>query len=255
MVRKYGLLTPFNSFNSINSFKSCIFAPQFINYKYGIYRISQEIPPDDLRHRRRSGSPDDDAEERGEERKTRPRLPLLRSEGCRQDHLCTYLRQGHQLPEPDGRRRGLQRVRVVPVVQRAAFTQHLRARRRLEQLRGAYQDADGADTHPAAARTLQGVHHRRGAHALNSSFQRFPQDTRRAARTRHLHPRHNGEAQDPAHHPQPMPDLRLRTDDHPQHCRSSEACSREGRHHLRGRSAGGHWREGRRWYARCPLHL
>ena len=52
-----------------------------------------------------------------------------------------------------------------------------------------------------------------------------------------------------------MPDLRLRADDRAQHHRPPQDGGREGRHPIRGAGACRHCREGRRRYARCPLHL
>lgn len=49
-----------------------------------------------------------------------PRLPVLRSARRRQNDLRAHFRQGDQLPRSGRRRRGLQRVRVVPGVQRGA---------------------------------------------------------------------------------------------------------------------------------------
>lgn len=64
------------------------------------------------------------------------------------------------------------RVRELPRFQRAAFVQHLRAGRSQQQLRGADKVAHGADTHHAAGGQVQGVYHRRGAHAVNGCIQR-----------------------------------------------------------------------------------
>ncbi len=81
--------------------------------------------------------------------------------------------------------------------------------RRVEQLRGGHPHAHRTSAHHPAGGPLLGVHHRRGPHALGRGLQRLPQDARRAARTRDLHPRHHRKTQDHPHDPLALPDLRL----------------------------------------------
>ena len=149
----------------------------------------------------------------------------------------------------------MQRVRELPVIQRAAFAQHFRTRRCKQQLGGTYQEDYGADTHPAAARTLQGVYHRRGAHALNRCIQCFPQNTWGTAFLCHFHSRHHRKAEDTAHDSLTMPDIRFRAHDCGQHHCPPEECCRQRRNKIWGRGIGGDSREGRRRNARCPFHL
>ena len=67
----------------------------------------------------------------------------------------------------------MQRVRIVPLVQRGTFAQHPRAGRRVEQLRGGHPHADRTGAHHPAGGPLLGVHHRRGPHALDRAFNAF----------------------------------------------------------------------------------
>jgi len=59
--------------------------------------------------------------------------------------------KGDQLPA-SRRGRGMQRLRVVPLVQRESFAQHPRTGRRVEQLGGRHPQPDRTGTHPAAGR-------------------------------------------------------------------------------------------------------
>ena len=55
---------------------------------------------------------------------------------------------------------------------------------------------------------LQGLHHRRGPHALGEGVQRLPEDAGGAAAAREVHLRHHRDPQGPGHDPVPLPALR-----------------------------------------------
>ena len=57
---------------------------------------------------------------------------------------------------------------------------------------------------------IQGLHHRRGSHALREGVQRLPEDAGRASAAREIHLRHHRDPQGPCHHPVALPALRLR---------------------------------------------
>ncbi len=56
---------------------------------------------------------------------------------------------------------------------------------------------------------VQGLHHRRGAHALQQRLQCAAEDHRGAAAVRGVHLRHHGGAQGPRHHPIALPAVQL----------------------------------------------
>ena len=58
-------------------------------------------------------------------------------------------------------------------------------------------------------RPVQGLHHRRGAHALQQRLQRAAEDHRGAAPVRRVHLRHHRGAQGPRHHPLALPAVQL----------------------------------------------
>ena len=149
----------------------------------------------------------------------------------------------------------MRQVRKLHGIQRRAVAEHPRTRRGIQQLRRRHQDAHRTGTDSTTGRTLQGIHHRRGAHALRSGIQRLSEDSRRTACTCHLHSRHHRETQNPTHHPFKMPDLRLQPHGGGGHRRTSETRGRARRLCLRGRGTQRHCSESGRRYARCTQHL
>ena len=146
-------------------------------------------------------------------------------------------------------------MRIVPLVQRGPLAQHPRTRRRIEQLRGGHPHADRTGAHHPAGGTLLGVHHRRGPYALGRGLQRLPQDPRRAARTRHLHPGDHREAQDHPHDPLAVPDLRFQPHPRRRFGRISPLHRLAGGRHGRRRVAEPHRPEGRRRHARRAVDV
>ena len=222
---------------------------------YGeFYRFCAKIPSLDIRNGRRTETYNLDAQKRDRARTAGARLPVLRTARRGQDHLRPHLRQGDKLPAPR-RRRGLQRVRVVPQLRRQPLAEHTRARCRLEQLGRRHPQPHRAGAGHAAAGALLGVHHRRGAHALDTGVQRLSQNARRAAGTRRIHSGHHREAQDHPHDPLAMPDIRLQP--HTRRGRRGVSAIHSLAGGGRGRRSGSepHRAQGRRRYARRPVDV
>ena len=146
-------------------------------------------------------------------------------------------------------------MRIVQFVQRRALVEHPRAGRRVEQLGGRYPHTDRTGAHHPAGRALLGIHHRRGAHALGGGVQRLPQNARRAARTRDLHPRDDRKTQDHPDHPLAVPNLRFQPHPRRGRRRIPQIHRLAGRHRGRRRVAQPHRPESRRGYARRPVDV
>ena len=146
-------------------------------------------------------------------------------------------------------------MRIVPLVQRGAFAQHPRTRRRVEQLGGGYPHAHRPGAHHPAGGTLLGLHHRRGPHALGRGLQRLPEDARRAPRPCDFHPCHHRKAQNHPDDSLALPDLRLQP--HPRRGRRRIPSLHRlaGGHRLRRGVAQPHRPEGRRRHARRPVDV
>ena len=121
-------------------------------------------------------------------------------------------------PHHDGqpRGRGGNRRRVQP-----------RHRRRPPPARGHRLRADG--------RPLQGLHHRRSAHAHARILQRPAQDAGRAAATRNVHPRHHRGPQISDHDRQPLPAFHFQGHPRSRTGGPSDARAQQGRHPVRGK--------------------
>ena len=136
-----------------------------------------------------------------------PRLPVQRAPGHRQDLHGPDPGQGPQLHRPAGRRA----VRGLPVLcgdHRGHLARCPRARRRLQQRgrRHARPGVPGGPRHPGPP---EGLHRRRGPHALDGGIQRPAEDPGGAARPRRLRAGHHRPAEGAPHHPQPDPALRV----------------------------------------------
>ena len=96
-------------------------------------------------------------------------------------------------------------------------------RHRQRDVAGRHRDGRGVEQlgrrHPRAARVravragvraLEGLHPRRGAHAVLAGLERVPQDARGAAAAHDLRPRHDRGPEGPADGRRPLPPLRLR---------------------------------------------
>ena len=157
---------------------------------------------------RRTGGRHADAAERRVARTDRPCVPVHGASRNGQDEHSPHHGQGRQLPRPAGRGAG-RYVRHLPVDQRGPLARPHRDRRRQQpRHRRHSRSARQGRVHPPRG-PLQGLHHRRSPHAHRAGIQRALEDPRRAARPRHLHPRHNRNPQGPAHHHLSMPAVRL----------------------------------------------
>ena len=97
---------------------------------------------------------------------------------------------------------GRQRFALRPVLglhrdRRGALRRSDRAGRRLQHSGRPDARAAGERAVRADPRPLQGVHHRRSAHAVALGVQRHAQDPRGAARARQVHPGHHRSAEGP----------------------------------------------------------
>ena len=125
--------------------------------------------------------------------------------GTGQDHDRAPPRPGAQLPRPRRRRRAVRHVRELRRDRRGHVLRPRRARRRVEQRR-----RGDARPHPERAprrrrvEPAQGVHHRRGPHALGGGVEHAAEDARGAARARRVRARDHrpaeGAADDPVAH-------------------------------------------------------
>ena len=129
--------------------------------------------------------------------------------GRGQDLRRPHPRQGAELRKgPDGTRRAGpapscagDRARRLPRRDRdRRRLQHQRERRARDPRRGALRPQ---------RRQVQGLHHRRGAHALQQRLQRAAEDDRGASPVHRVHLRHHRGAQGAGHHPLPLPAVQL----------------------------------------------
>ena len=110
--------------------------------------------------------------------------------------------------ERTGRRRAVLRVRLVPRRRGGHQLRRPRARRGQQQRRRGHPrpDREGVARH---ARPSQGVHPRRGPHALPGRRGRPAEDARGAAAPRRVRARHHRPAEGQPDHPQPHPAPRV----------------------------------------------
>jgi hypothetical protein len=108
------------------------------------------------------------------------RLPLQRAPGHRQDLVGPHPGQGAQL-RVAGRRRAVRGLHLVHRDHPGHLARRARAGRGVQQRRGRHA-RPGGPRRPGHPGTLEGLHRRRGPHALQRGGQRAAQDARRAAR-------------------------------------------------------------------------
>ena len=183
----------------------------------------------------------------------RPCLPVYRNPWYRQDHLCQDLCQGGQLPGPY-QPRSLLRMRDLQGHRQRRHHGHHRDGRGVQQRRGRYPRPAGRSGVSALGLPVQGIHHRRGAHALHAGVQCPAQDDGRTAGACDLHSGHHRGAESPGDHPQPMPAVRLCPDHGPGHRGTADLSWPAGKNRA-GTGCGPADRpSGRRCHARCTLH-
>ena len=85
----------------------------------------------------------------------------------------------------------------------------------------------------ADPRPLQGVHHRRSAHALALGVQRHAQDPRGAARAREVHPGHHRSAEGPGHGAVALPAIQPEADPGAADPRPARPCAPAGSYRVR----------------------
>ena len=175
--------------------------------------LARKWRPAALRRRRRAAGRHAHAAQRDRERPHRAGLRVRRLARLRQDHHRPHPGARAQLRE-GAHGRPVRRVRRLRGD--CAGARHGRARDRRGQPHRHRQHPRGGDCRAgdrAGARPLQGVHHRRGAPALDALVQRPAEVDRGAAAARGLHDGHDRAAQDPRHHPVALAGLRVQ--DHP----------------------------------------
>ena len=104
----------------------------------------------------------------------------------------------------------------------------------------------------ADARPLQGLYHRRGAHALHGGVQRAAEDAGGTTEPRGVHPVHHRSAEGAGNHPFPLPAVRLPPHFGRSHRVPPGSRVRGRRRGVRGRGAGSHRASCRRRHAQRP---
>ena len=110
-------------------------------------------------------------------------------------------------------RHAVRRVRLVPLDRRRDVARRDRDGRRVEQLGRRHPRPAREGRLRAGLRPPQGLHPRRGAHAVDRGVERVPQDARGAAAAHDLRARHDRGEQGAADGRRPLPPLRLRAPD------------------------------------------
>ncbi len=165
------------------------------------------IPTLDLRRGARPGPRRPGVAQRGPGPAGRPRLPVQRASWHRQDVDGPDTGQGAQLHR-SARRRAVRRVPLVRGDRPGLLPRRPRARRRLQQRGGgdARPRLTGGSWDPGAP---EGLHRRRGPHALDRGLERAVEDARGTAGPRGLRAGHHRSPEGGAHHPEPHPALRI----------------------------------------------
>ncbi len=169
-------------------------------------------PPAHLRRRRRPGARRAHPAQRRRARQGPPRLPVRRLARDRQDLDGEDPRR---LPELRQRAddRAVRRLRVVRVDRQRDVDGRHRDGRRVQQLGRRHPRAARLGRLRAGVRALEGLHPRRGAHAVVAGVERVPQDARGAAAEHDLRARDDRGAEGAADRRRPLPSLRLRPPD------------------------------------------
>ena len=181
-----------------------------------------------------------------------PCVPVHRHARRRQDDHRAHPREVAELRE--GRRlQALRRVQHLPRGRRGALRRPDRSRRRVAHQGGRHARAAGERPVPADARPLQGVPHRRSAHAVEPLVQRAAEDARGAAAARQVPAGDDRSAEAAGHRavalPAVQPEAAARRAD-----RRAPAADPAGRGRgLRARGGGAAVARGRRQPARRPV--
>ena len=219
-------------------------------------RACAQVPPLLLRGPDRPGRHGDDAQERVRHRPHRAGLHADRRARRRQDHDRAHPLARAQLRARRRRQADLRHGRVRPPLRRdhggpaprragdGRRLQHRRRQHARDHRERALQAADGA---------LQGLPHRRGAHALQGRLQRAPEDAGGAAGAREVHLRHHRGAQGAAHRAVALPALRSAARRGARADRALQEDRRQRGRRGRGRGAGRHRPRRRRLGARRAL--
>ena len=161
-----------------------------------------QVPARALLRARRPGPHHERAAQRGARRPHQPRVPVLRAAWHRQDHHRPHPGPGAQLSRARRRRRALRQVRELPGGRGRHVLRSRRARRRVQQ-RGRRDARPHPERAPRRGRhePAQGLHRRRGAHALGGRVEHVAEDARGAARARGVRARDHGSAEGAADDP------------------------------------------------------
>ena len=126
------------------------------------------------------------------------RLPADRHARRGQNHHCPHSGQKPELRNRRGRR-AVRRVRRLSADRRRPVCGLAGNRRRQQHRHRQYPRSAGQRPVRAQRGPLQGVHHRRSAHAVQVGIQRHAENAGRTARPRQIHPGHHRPAKSAGH--------------------------------------------------------
>ena len=190
------------------------------------HRTRPHLPPAPLLRGGDAGARLRNAALGGAARAGRARLPVLRAARRGEDHARARPGDGAQLPEPHARMAS-RAASAIPASgsgrarPRSTWWRSTRPPTAASTTRATC--ASARCTRPSERRPLQGLHHRRGAHAHARGVECAAQDPGGAAAARDLRLRHHGAAEDPAGRaadPVALPALRF-----PPHRHGRPACA------------------------------
>ena len=171
-------------------------------------------PPAHVRRRGRAGPRGPHAAQRDRAGQGPPRVPVRRLARHRQDVDGEDPRRLAELRErADGH--AVRGVRVVPHDRQRDVARRDRDGRGVQQLGRRHPRPAGARELRPGGRPPQGLHPRRGAHAVDGGVERVPEDARGAAAAHDLRARHDRGGQGAADGRGPLPPLRLRAPQRP----------------------------------------
>ena len=153
------------------------------------------MAPEDIRRAGRAGARAARAGQRARQRARAPRVPVHRHARCGQDHHRAHLRQVPQLRDAASAPSRAAVCASCREIDAGRFVGPHRGRRRLAHQGRRHARAARQRAVRAGARPLQGVPHRRGAHALDALLQRAAEDARGAAAAREVPARHHRPAE------------------------------------------------------------